>query len=541
MDVAEIRTLDGPNLFMLRPAIKIEIVAAPDATASLPDAVVEAMHQQGLPVDAGARGASGVARTLATVIEWLAKEAGLVIEEVVVREMEEEGRVAVAFPWERRRASRALGKLAWSLVAGEHPDVEDGLSEIRALLAEPPDAEDLPEMYPEIDRTVPTIGITGTNGKTTTTRLVASILRNAGKKVGWTSSAGVVIDEEIVIPGDYTGPSGAARVFAEPGIDYAVLETARGGILLRGLGYEHNDVSVMTNISADHMGMHGVHSLEMLTEVKAVVARVTHPEGFAVLNADDPRVLSVREVIVARPFLFSRRQDNPTVVEHVRSGGWALVVSDGAIVWHHDGVHQHIVTLDEVPITFRGRAEHMVENALAATAACLAVGLDAAQVAEGLRKFRNRPDQNRGRLNVYEVDGATVVVDFAHNEAGLKHLLQFARGFCAEGGRLYAVVGTAGDRDDTALKGIATIAAEQADGVVIKDTEKYLRGRSAGEMPGIMRGIVGDSLICMSPNEREGFHRGLELLARGDVLAVMCIEDYDEILAYLDEHGTSLS
>src|SRR5690606_18091472 len=128
-------------------------------------------------------------------------------------------------------------------------------------------------------------------------------------KVGWTSSAGVVIDEEIVIPGDYTGPSGAARVFAEPGIDYAVLETARGGILLRGLGYEHNDVSVMTNISADHMGIHGVHSLEMLTEVKAVVARVTHPEGFAVLNADDPRVLSVREVIVARPFLFSRRQD----------------------------------------------------------------------------------------------------------------------------------------------------------------------------------------------------------------------------------------
>lgn len=538
MKAVELRTLDGPNLFMLRPAIKIELSARDNEVSAAPDRFLD---KTDFAAEAGKRGPLGIAHDLAKVVAAVHAAVEQQLDDVVVRELDEPGHTAVAFSWSRRRASKAVGHLSWKLVAGEAVDIDASLAEIRQALADPPDDEDLPEMYPEDRRTIPTIGITGTNGKTTTTRLVSSILRHAGHKVGWTSSSGVFIDDEMVLEGDYTGPSGAARVFEEPGIDYAVLETARGGILLRGLGYEHNDVSVMTNISADHMGLHGVHTLDTLADVKAVVARVTVPDGYAVLNADDPKVLAVSKQISCQAFLFSRHPTNEAIVEHLAANGWASVLADKDIVWHHDGKKQRLASVADVPMTFGGRAEHMVENALAAAGACLAIGLDADAVAAGLTSFRNRPEQNRGRLNVYAIDGATVVVDFAHNEAGLEQLLRFSRKFCEGDGRLVVVIGTAGDRDDNAIRGIGEIAASKADGVIIKDSEKYLRGRETGEMPALLRQVVGARLIEETTNERTGFYAGLDLMNGGDVLAVMCIEDYDEILDHLDRHGTPLS
>jgi cyanophycin synthetase len=537
LNAVELRTLDGPNLFMLRPAIKLEIAALPDETVTLPEALAARLS---LP-ERSATGPVAIARLAGEVIAWIAGEVGMPVPEIAVRAMEEPGHVVVAYAWARRNAAKAVGHLAWKLVAGEQVALDPALEEIRELLATPADDEDRPEVIVDAERRIPTIGITGTNGKTTTTRLIASILRNAGNRVAWTSSSGVVVDGEMVLPGDYTGPAGAHRVFEEPGIDYAVLETARGGILLRGLGYEHSDVSVVTNISADHMGLHGVYSLEELTAVKAVVARATKLDGHVVLNADDPRVLGMREVISARPVLFSRQPEQDAVREHVAAGGWALVARDGEMTWLHDGEATAVIALADVPLTFGGRAQHMVENALAAAAACLAVGLPVDQVRDGLAKFRNRADQNRGRLNVYRLGDAVVVIDFAHNEAGLSHLLAFARGFCGEGGRVISVVGTAGDRDDAALSGIARIAGQQSDSVVIKDTTKYLRGREAGEMPAIMRPLVGSALVGEAGSEWEGFQRGLELTGPGDALAVMCIEESDRILAWLDAHGESLS
>ncbi len=264
MDAVELRTLDGPNLFMLRPAMKLELRAGDDERTRLDPIVANEIWADW---SAEAIGRSGIARELAAVVSWLHERLEMGAADVVIRVLEEPGHAAVAYAWHRRHASKALGHLAWRLIDGERLDLDAELNDIRQLLTTEPDATDVPEMWPDSRRVVPTIGITGTNGKTTTTRLTASILRRAGNKVGWTSSSGVVIDDEVVLPGDYTGPSGAERVFNEPGIDYAVLETARGGILLRGLGYEHNDVSVMTNISADHMGMHGVYSLNVLTEV----------------------------------------------------------------------------------------------------------------------------------------------------------------------------------------------------------------------------------------------------------------------------------
>lgn len=534
MNAIELRTLDGPNLFMLRPAIKIEIRADDDEESRAPARFIDDRK-------AGRTGPMAIAADLAATVKSLHQAASIDCDEIVVRELEDSGRAAVAFSWTRRRASRAIGDLAWQLVSGNEIDVDAALDNVRRAYASDPDEDDLPELILEDRRRVPTIGITGTNGKTTTTRLVSSILRHSGGKVGWTSSSGVMIEEEMVLEGDYTGPSGAIRVFDEPDLDFAVLETARGGILLRGLGYEHNDVSVMTNISADHMGMHGVYSLDVLSEVKSVVARVTLSDGFAVLNADDSRVLAVASSITAKPFLFSKDSSRDEIGDHVANGGWALVVDGDDMVWHHDGQKDTLVAVDEVPITFGGRAEHMVENALAAAAACLAIGIAPDVVRSGLKTFRNRPDQNRGRLNVYELDGATIVVDFAHNEAGLNQLLRFSRKFCGDDGQLVVVVGTAGDRDDAAIRAIGEVAASSADQIIIKDSEKYLRGREPGEMPSMLRSIAGDRLTQETSNERAGFYAGLELMNAGDVLAVMCIEDYDEILAHLDEHATPLS
>ncbi len=536
MNAVELRTLDGPNLFMLRPAIKLELAAGAAETVTLPDHVADRLSPR-LRV---ATGPDEIARMAGGIIAAIGDLAGVNIDKIVYREMEEPGHVVVAYSWERRQAARAVGSLAWDVVSGEEVDLDAGLDEIRKLVAMPADADDVPEMVTDEQRRVPTIGITGTNGKTTTTRLIASILRSAGNSVAWTSSAGVLVDGEMVLPGDYTGPAGAQRVFEEPGIDYAVLETARGGILLRGLGYEHSDVSVVTNISADHMGLHGVHSLDELTAVKSVVARVTPSSGYVVLNADDERVLGMRDVIQGRPFLFTRRPDQAVVRDHITEGGPALIARDGQIVWHHEGETTPVAALDDVPITFGGRAGHMVENALAAAAACLAIGLPAEQVREGLATFRSRADQNRGRLNIYRLDDAVIVIDFAHNEAGLAHLLSFARSFCREGGRLVSVVGTAGDRDDTSLSGIARIAAEQSDAVILKDSIKYLRGREQGEMPAIMRPLLTEVLAGEAESEWEGFEAGLDQVGPGDTLAVMCIEESDRILAWLDQHGEAL-
>jgi len=545
MQLAEIRDLDGPNLFMPLPAIKLEVDAGND-WPKVAEAYAAAFAAGDAAVDPSTTSVSidRLAILLAEVIGALHERAGVDPPQIEIRRMETPNHLAVAFSWTHRSFARQLAALAYDIVAGAVSSLEEKLATLKTLGEQPPLGDEQPALLRDADRHVPVIGITGTNGKTTTTRLIAAILMESGKRVGWTSSAGVVIQGETVLEGDYTGPAGAARVFQESGLDVAVLETARGGILLRGLGYESNDVSVVTNVSADHLGLQGVHTVEELARVKRVVMSVTKPDGFAVLNANDPLVLAMREGLAARPFLISKDADNAAVATHVASGGWALSVEDGLVQFSHEGAREVLTDLANIPIALGGKAPHMLENALCAAAATIALGLDPDQVRTGLAKFRNEVGQNRGRLNVFDIGGITVVVDFAHNAAGLTYLLRVGHGFAGSGGSLIAVVGSAGDRSDDALIELGTLAGAEADVVVVKDTVKYLRGRASGDIPQLIlngTSAAGHTNVFTEPNEFAAFERSMSLAKPGDAVVIMCIEDIDRIIDRLSAAGSPAS
>jgi cyanophycin synthetase len=378
--------------------------------------------------------------------------------------------------------------------------------------------------------------VTGTNGKTTTTRLIAHILRTTGLHVGWCSSSGVYIDGVAVVEGDYSGPSGARRVIQDPGVDVGVLETARGGILLRGVAYQSNDVSVFTNISADHLDLQGIRTVAGLALAKSVVVAVTKRSGVAVLNADDPLVMDACADYPAQKLLVSQNPRNLLIEEQVMLGGRALVVRDGKFVYDDFiGTHE-VIAVNDIPIAFGGRAKHMIENALCAAGAALGFGLSIEQVRAGLMSFENNPDQNQGRLNTFRVNGVSVVLDYAHNESGLKYLLDFARFDVAPGSRLISVIGTAGDRTDHSLREIGRIAGEESDAVIIKDTQRYLRGRTNEAMIDLYRAglhAAGAKEISVEPTELDAVKKAIAIAESGDAIAIMAHEQTMEIVEYL--------
>jgi cyanophycin synthetase len=541
MRLVEIRDLDGPNIFLLEPAIKVEFQVderdlTPDAVAGL----AARMEPLAPSDDERAAGAEGLGDLLMAACAELHERAGVEFPEMRWVPMETPGHWSLTFGWERRRFALALARLLADIAIGEEVDLRAAPASLHDLLAGD-DPEDRPGMIRDDQRAIPVIAVTGTNGKTTTTRLIAHILRGTGRKVGWTSTVGVFIEGENVLEGDYTGPAGAWRVLREPGLDVAVLETARGGILLRGMACQSNDVSVMTNISGDHLGLHGVHTVEGLAEVKSVVLRTTRPDGWVVLNADDPLVRGQATGLHASIIWVSQDAENPTVAAHRHTGGRAVLTESGWLVEVWGDEAHRIVRLEEMPIAFGGQARHMIENALCAAAATLALDLTREEVAAGLRDFGSDAEDNPGRLNIYDLNGATVILDYAHNEVGLTHLLQLARGYLRGKGRLTAIIGTAGDRTDDALRELGRIAAAQSNHVIIKETHRYLRGReSVDEMTALYReGIAagGDPPHTVAADELAALEMALRDLQPGDVVAMMCIESGPQSRARVEEFG----
>jgi cyanophycin synthetase len=308
----ELRDLDGPNLFLLAPAIKLELAVGPEDLAPAALAALAArLEPLGLADDAPPARAAALGGLLADALVALCERAGAAEPDVHWAPLEEPGHHALAWTWDHRRFALGVGEAVAAVATGEAVDLRAEADRLRGLLAER-DPDDAPLMLPDAARDRPIVAVTGTNGKTTTTRLIAHVLTGAGLRPGWSTTAGVYVAGERVLDGDYSGPTGARAVLDAPGVEVAVLETARGGILQRGLAYERNDVSVFTNISGDHLGLNGVLTVEGLARVKSVVVRVTRPDGWAVLNADDPLVRGAAAGVHAGRFWVTQDPANPT-------------------------------------------------------------------------------------------------------------------------------------------------------------------------------------------------------------------------------------
>ncbi|HET6380459.1 MAG TPA: Mur ligase family protein [candidate division Zixibacteria bacterium] len=509
-ELLELRVLDGPNRFANRPAIKLEF-AAPEPGR-----------------------AEAVAAAAGDAVQRLHAELELPVPRLAFRVSVDRRRASVAFPWRRRTRAQAIAAAAARIALGAGTFRRE-LRSVRAVAPGPLPVLPVPP--------IPVVAVTGTNGKSTTTRLIAHVLSLAGRSVGMTNSDGIHVRGRLVEPGDWTGFGGAARVLSEPGLDVAVLETARGGILLRGIGYAANDVGVVTNVSADHLGLQGIDTLDELADVKATVVRITRRSGWAVLNAEDERVWAMRRQTRAGWYAFSLDPDTRGVREALEHGGRAAVLRDGWLVLLGAGRRaRRLAPVDELPVTFAGLSEHNVANALAAAAACDALGVRPARIAAGLRSFAMDSAANPGRLNLFARDGRLVLVDFAHNEAGLAGLLRVCRALAdGTGGRVLLALGTAGDRTDEILTRLGHLAGRGADVLVICEKPHYLRGRDLEVMNELFRRGAAEGgyrrRVPSHPSELAALQALVRRSRPGDVAAVMSHAERDEIFAWLAARG----
>ena len=380
--------------------------------------------------------------------------------------------------------------------------------------------------------------VTGSNGKTTTTRLVSAMWRANGGAAGWCCSDGVWIDNVQVEAGDYSGPVGARRVIRAPEVDAAVIESARGGMLRRGLALSRADAAVITNIAADHFGEYGVDNLDDLTDAKRIVERVLSSDACLVLNADDPHLAVVAATSRARVALFSASDRNQAVDAHVASGGAAAIAREGRVTLHEDGVSHDLGLADDMPLTMRGAAPHNVENILGAVLLANALGVSVLAMRSTLQAFGSSNSDNPGRLQRFAFGRLEVLVDYAHNPDGLAALCETARAIPAE--RRLLLLGQAGNRDDDEIRDLARVAmrALPFDYVIIKEELKLLRGRAEGDVPRLLRdelarlGVSSDR-VETTRDELVAMRRAFAWARQGDLLVCPIHVDKADVLAWL--------
>ena len=375
---------------------------------------------------------------------------------------------------------------------------------------------------------IPIAAITGTNGKTTTSRMLAHILKMDGNTVGQTSTDGVYIDGRLTVAGDMTGPSAAQIVLRDPSVDVAVMETARGGIIRSGLGYQRANVAACLNIAADHLGLKGVNTLEDLAEVKRVVVEVA--EDAAVLNADDVHCLQMADHCTAGKLCYvTLNRNHPLVREHVRAGGTALVLEQGIngnmITLYDDRGHNiPLLWTHLIPATLEGRALHNVQNAMFAAALAFHMGVDLENIRQGLRTFDSTFFQSPGRLNVYDKHPFKVILDYAHNPAAVKMVCDVVDRYDISG-RKIVVLTMPGDRRDEDIRDVATIAAGHFDHYVCRRDDNP-RGREPDEVPRLLRqglidaGVSPDA-IAVADSEEQANLAALEMARGGDLVLIL--------------------
>jgi cyanophycin synthetase len=404
---------------------------------------------------------------------------------------EEARRWGVAFVADDRQVTVGMGGGSVAYPAAEVP---------------PPDAVPWDRVYD-----VPTVMVTGTNGKSTTVRLLGAIVAAWGKVAGISTTDGLKVGAESIGSGDYSGPEGARRILRDPRVEIAILETARGGIQRRGLVVPRVDAAAITNVAEDHLGEFGVHGLEDIADVKMVVARAVKTGGTLVINADDPVLVARAGDVAARVVGFK--------------------LSEAA----------RLIRVDEIPVTFRGAARHNVANAMTAALLAKALGVPDETIAAGLASFRGLPEENPGRLNLIELGGVKLLIDYAHNPHGMDALVAVAASLPAS--RRLLMIGQAGDRDDHALRALARSGwGLHPDAIVIKEMADYLRGRAPGEIPAVLEGEflrlgARREQIIHAPTEVAGVQAALDWAREGDLLVLPTHSNRRDVLDLIDKLG----
>ncbi|MEM7581869.1 MAG: Mur ligase family protein [Acidobacteriota bacterium] len=556
MKLRDSRRLTGPNILWQRASAVIDVALEPDEPTTT---LIDAWQRH--------------ARTILEAIDWST-------EELAHRVFASGVSLAISAPIDALYAATEVNEWAFEATVAElkgqpHPALEEAAQRVRQMIAKernpavlamqaaaaehrvaflwdddaisvgmgsgsrcwPSDAIPDPQGVDWRNvHDIPVAMITGTNGKTTTVRLLASMARAAGLEPGVSSTDGCWVAGEEIGEGDYSGPGGARLVLRDPRVDIALLETARGGMLRRGLGVERADVAIITNVAEDHLGEWGVHDLDELVETKFIVEKGTRR---LVLNADDPKLSSRPDRRGLRRVWFGCDHDALVVQANVETGDMTTVLEGDELVLHDHGGREVVARLDQVPMTLGGAARHNVYNALGAICVALRLGLPLAAVREGLASFDSSAEENPGRLNRFDLGGVQAIVDFAHNPHGLEALLEMGRALPAK--RRLVLVGQAGDREDEAIRELPRMVWKtHPDRVILKELVKNLRGRELGEVPALMadeflRLGAAEGTLERAANELAAVVQALRWAKPGDLLLLITHEERARVLDYVKQ------
>lgn len=397
-------------------------------------------------------------------------------------------------------------------------------------------------LFPKGPPTFPLVAVTGTNGKTTTVRMLNHILRVAGFKVGMTCTDGIYIDNHLIQKGDCSGPESARTVLLDPTVEAAVLEIARGGLIRAGLAYEKADVGIITNITEDHLGLDGIRTLDDMVFVKSLVAEQVKDTGYAVLNADDPKTVDVLKRLKGQVIFFSLEEDNLILKKHLDQGGRGVYVKNGTICLEEQGKLYSLAKVKDLPSTLKGCAAHNVQNALAAAAGAWGIQIPPKIIAKGLKEFYCDENQNPGRMNIIILENATVILDYGHNVKSLEAIINTAK--LMRPSRIIGVIASPGDRRNQDIIRLGYMAGKGFSRLIIKEDEN-LRGRNPGEVAQLLQqgaqeaGLKRDKIQIIL-NEQEAITYSLENADEGDLIIIF-YENYEKAVTAIKETANRIN
>lgn len=392
-------------------------------------------------------------------------------------------------------------------------------------------------LYPEGSSSkIPLFAVTGTNGKTTTTRLLAHIGKLAGYTVGYTTTDGIYVNGYKIKSGDCSGPSSGSIVLSDPTVDFAVLETARGGLLRNGLCFDTCDVGIVTNIAEDHLGLNEIHTLEQLTNVKAVIPRSVHKDGWAILNADDTNCLKIAAELTCKVGYFTMDIENATIRKLLSDDLLVAYVENGVVTISYEGVNYPIEHVNNIPLSNGGAAKFMIANVLAALAAAFSYGLDIELIRKALCSFEACYEMTPGRLNLFKFKNYNVLVDYAHNPHGLLALKDYLRTMPSS--RTIGIIAGIGDRRDEDTILLAKIAASMFDHIIVRQ-EHSLRGKNIEDINALVAKGISSAARAVTyefiPDETEAIQHALKIVKSGELLVALS-DDYETVIRIINEH-----